>query len=119
MNQKKPQVLGFENDKENRKSTERTKRKRSQTGPKSFKKKHLQLVENDYFSHDDKQLAYLKNNTTRPTQDKKSQSFAGVGMVKMGTTKNINKTHIQLNSSSTPEFNVLQNKLGNKHNSGE
>lgn len=40
-------------------------------------------------------------------------------MVKMGTTKNINKTHIQLNSSSTPEFNILQNKLSNKHNAGE
>ena len=37
-------------------------------------------------------------------------------MPKMGTTKNSHKINNNLNSNSTPEFNLLQNKLSKQNN---
>ena len=83
---------------------------------KGTKKYQLQLEENDYFSQDDKQISHLKNYTTRPVEAQKYNHSFGVGMPKMGTTKNINKINNNLISNSTPEFNLLQNKLSKQYN---
>lgn len=88
---------------------------------------HLKLLENDYFSAEDKQITHLKNLTHKAvshqyqgglgspwnwaTNPANKGSGSGTGQ---NTTRPRTKSIGNANSVSTPDFNALQNKLSQK-----
>ena len=87
---------------------------------------HLKLLENDYFSAEDKQITHLKNLTHKAV----SNQYPGGGLgspwnwatnpankgsgTGQSTTRTRTKSIGNANSVSTPDFNALQNKLSQK-----